>query len=67
MPAADPHKFQQLLANFLQYAADMENMGRAKAIEADHAIFNEHVVLSRDILAEMQVPWNGQVHKSCIY
>ena len=66
VPAADPHKFQELLGNLQKYAVDMENMGRAEAIEAEHVIFNEHVVLSRDILRTLQVPWNGQVHKSYI-
>jgi len=37
-------------------------MGRTKAIHAEHVIFDEHIVLSRDILSNLQVPWNGQVH-----
>ena len=67
MPAADPHKFQELLENLRKYAVEMENMGRAQAIEAEHAIFKEHVVLSREILGTIQVQWNGKVHASFIW
>jgi len=62
VPEADAQKFEELLGNLQKYAVEMENMGRTKAIHAEHVIFDEHIVLSRDILSNLQVPWNGQVH-----